>query len=711
MMHSTSWHDYRSAGSNRIWTMRALLTLLLCLSCAPSLAQRNMIMAVKASQQGNDVLLRVSMQIPLSEVPRHFFMAEPARIVLDFNDTGDAIGPASRKLNLGVLQSYAVVQSEQRARMVLNVARDASYVSAIEHGDLLLRISPAMTATAALSPPDKNNMTNSAARPAISGIDFRRGAQGAGQIVVQLPSTPTRLSIKRQDDRIIADLFAIDLPPHLQRQLDVSDFGTAVRTVNVKAAGADVQLQIEPQGRWEYHAWQRANELLIEVRTLVENDLPGARETPNFVGEKLSLEFQSIDVRAVLQVLAEFSGINIIASDTVTGNVTLLLKSVPWDQALDIVMRSKNLAMRKNGNVMWIAPNDELINKERLELEQQSLIAELEPVRGEVFQLNYQKADTFRKVFGIGDDGSISAERKNSILSKRGSAMVDQRTNQLFVTDTPAVLRNVRKLLDKIDIASRQVLIEARIVEADDGFSRNLGVRLGLSGKSGTAAFGNSYNSVGEATGQTAVSGNAYTNSRAVNLPAAGIDGINAASFALSLFSAGANRFLNLELSALEADGKGKIISSPRVVTADQQPALIEQGEELPYQQATSSGATSIAFRKANLKLEVTPQITPDGKVILAVDVNKDSRGNATPGGLAINTKHVKTQVQVENGGTVVIGGIYTQDQQSNVSKVPLLGDIPVLGALFRHTSRSDKKTELLIFLTPKIIGEHDLPH
>lgn len=691
----------RSIDISRLPTVRHLLALLLCLMCAPSLAQQNLIAAVKASRQASDVLLRVSMQTPLTEVPQHFLITEPPRIVLDFSNTGDATGQASRKLDLGVLKSYHVVQSGQRARMVLNVARNATYLTSIEHGDLVLRISPAA------APASSFTAATGAVRPLIGAVDFRRGEQGAGQIIVPLPSASTRISVTRQNDRLIADLFAVGLPPHLQQRMDVSDFGTPVRAISVAADGADVRIQTEPQGQWEYHAWQRDNQLLIEVRALTEKPAAG-NETRDFSGEKLTLEFQDIDVRSVLQSIADFSGFNIITSDSVSGNVTLLLKSVPWDQALDIVMRSKNLAMRKTGNVMWIAPHDELIAKERLELEQKSLIADLEPLRAEVFQLNYQKADVFRKVFGIGDDGHINKESKNGILSKRGSAMVDQRTNQLFVTDNPVVLQNIRKLLNKIDIPSRQVLIEARIVEADDGFSRNLGARLGFSAKTGNAAVGNSYNSVGEASGQTPASGNAYTNSQAVNLPAAGIGGANAASFALSLFNAGANRFLNLELSALEADGKGKIISSPRVVTADQQAALIEQGEELPYQQATSSGATATSFRKANLKLEVTPQITPDGKVILAVDVNKDSRGSATPGGLAINTKHVKTQVQVENGGTVVIGGIYTQEQRTDVSKVPLLGDIPVLGALFRHTSRSDKKTELLIFLTPKIVSEYD---
>ncbi len=386
-------------------------------------------------------------------------------------------------------------------------------------------------------------------------------------------------------------------------------------------------------------------------------------------------------------------------------------------------MQAKGLDMRKNGSVLWIAPKDELLTKEKLELEQKAQIAELEPLKTETYQLNYQKAESFKLVFGL--DGS--SDGKNRILSKRGSAVIDPRTNQLFVTDIASKLEEIRKLVQKTDIASRQVLIEARIVEADDKFSKNLGAKLGftdmrtlrggttgirLSPKTNTrvAVTGN-LTGVGEQTGQVEEEGKGYNNSQFTNLPAAGINGLDAGSLAISLFSAAANRFLNLELSALEADGKGKIISSPRVVTADQLKALIEQGTELPYQVATSSGATSIAFRKANLRLEVTPQITPDGNVILDVDVNKDSVGQETRAGFAIDTKHVKTQVLVENGGTVVLGGIFQQVERDSVTKVPLFGDIPVLGHLFKSTARTNDKTELLIFITPKIVTDRLSTH
>jgi type IV pilus assembly protein PilQ len=433
-----------------------------------------------------------------------------------------------------------------------------------------------------------------------------------------------------------------------------------------------------------------------------------------------------VEVRAALQAIADISGLNIITSDSVAGSLTLRLKDVPWDQALDVILQAKGLDMRKNGNVLWIAPKDELLTKEKLELEQRAQISDLEPLKSEIFQLNYQKAEAFRTVFGLDAGGGAAAgDNKNRVLSRRGSAIIDSRTNQLFVTDIASKIEDIRKLVQKTDVATKQVLIEARLVEANDGFSRNLGVKLGFNdqraahggdggygvGGNNRVAVGGNLTGVGLASGQIAGSAaDSFANSQFVNLPAAGIGALQPASLAFSLFSSADNRALNLELSALEADGKGKIISSPRVVTADKMIAVIEQGIELPYQQATSSGATSISFKKANLRLEVTPQITPDGNVVLDVDVNKDSKGEDTRAGFAINTQHVKTNVMVENGGTVVLGGIYQQTETNNVSKVPFLGDIPVLGNLFKTSARENTKTELLVFITPKIVVDKVAP-
>ncbi len=676
----------------------------------------NAILSIDATETHDHAEVRIKLREAPASTPPHFAIVNPARIAIDLAETDNATGHHSRTLSLHALRSYTIARSDERSRIVFNLAKTMPYQVSVEGDVVLLRMNASLSSQAKpnLPPTPDQNL------PTVKNIDFRRGPQGEGRIIVDLPDASTMLNVRRQGKQLVAELNNTGLPESLRRNLDVGDFGTPVQTIRSMQEGSGVRMLIDAAGPWEYNAYQKDAQLVIDLHAPAGS---GKRPQQQYRGDKLSLHFQNVEVRAILQVIADFTGLNIITSDGVGGALTLRLKDVPWDQALDIVLQARGLDMRRNGGVIWIAPHDELLSKERRELEQRAQIAELEPLHAEVFQLNYQKAEAFRKVFGISDDNgsgngssygnSYSNDnpgggRRNSILSRRGSAMVDQRTNQLFVTDTPTVLDNIRKLLEKVDIASRQVLIEARIVEADDSFSRNLGVRLGFSARTGDLAVGNTYGSVGELAGLAPRAPGSYANTQAVNLPAHAIGGAHAGSFALSLFNAAANRFLTLELSALEADGKGKIVSSPRVVTADQQAALIEQGEEIPYQQATSSGATATAFKKANLKLEVTPQITPDGNVILSVDINKDSRGTATPGGLAINTKHVKTLVQVENGGTVVIGGIYTQTESTSVSKVPLLGDIPVLGNLFKNTARIDNKTELLIFLTPKIVADRN---
>ncbi|HWZ48232.1 MAG TPA: type IV pilus secretin PilQ [Herbaspirillum sp.] len=423
--------------------------------------------------------------------------------------------------------------------------------------------------------------------------------------------------------------------------------------------------------------------------------LTGAAALAAASDKPMSLNVQDIELRALLQIFARFADTNIVASDSIKGNITVDLRDLSWQQALDVVLQSKGLASRRIGKVLWIAPQEELAHRQQLEQRLDAARVQQETLQGELFQLNYQKAETLRKLLHIGDDGRSKPDTASSLLSARGSAIVDARTNQLLITDTPAALERVRTLIKKIDIASRQVLIQAYIVEANHQFSRNLGVRLGFA--TGKHAVLSADNNEG--------AGDAYRNIGALDLPARALSGLQAGRLALSLFNPSASRFLSLELSALEADGKGRIISNPRVVTADQQAALIEQGEEIPYQQAAGLGITATSFKKANLKLQVTPQITPDDQIILTVDINKDSRGQATPGGLAINTKHIKTQVQVENDGTVVIGGIYTETITDSVAKVPLLGDLPVLGNLFKNSEKLHDKTELLIFLTPKIVG------
>ncbi|GAB3545905.1 type IV pilus secretin PilQ [Noviherbaspirillum agri] len=712
MMGVTKNNSQVSAIARKFWQQCVVASV--ALACSLAQAQENAIDSVNANQQGSNVIVKVTLKNPVKKPPIGFSITSPARIALDFAATANATGKTTQDINLGDVRSVNLVQAGERSRLVFNLLRPLNYATTVEGNTVIVTIDGSggvATAVNAAGVPVADQAPL-AGKPQLRDIDFRRGANGEGRIVVDLPSNQIAVDVRQQGQAIMVDFLKAGLPEVLRRRLDVTDFGTPVQMITTSSQGENVRMRIEANGLWEHSAYQSDTQLVVEVKPIKEDPNKLVQGTQGYRGERLSLNFQNVEVRAVLQVIADFTGLNIITSDTVSGNLTLRLKDVPWDQALDIVMQAKGLDMRKNGSVLWIAPKDELLTKEKLELEQKAQIAELEPLRTETFQLNYQKAEAFKQIFGIEGGGS-----GRSILSKRGSAVVDPRTNQIFITDIQSKLDEVRKLVQKTDIASRQVLIEARIVEANDTFSRNLGAKLAFGLQ--TTPNGRIFEASGQQTGTVSAAGGsssnapglnspalATVNGNPVNLPANGIGGYNPGSLALTLFNAAATRFIGLELSALEADGKGKIISSPRVVTADQLKALIEQGTELPYQQATSSGATSVAFRKANLKLEVTPQITPDGNVILDVDVNKDSVGRETLSGFAIDTKHVKTQVLIDNGGTVVIGGIFQQTERDAVTKVPLFGDIPVLGHLFKTTGVTNEKTELLIFLTPKIVDE-----
>jgi len=666
--------------------------------CSTVTAQENAIESISANQQGSNVVIRVAMKNPVARPPIGFSITNPARIALDFASTANATGKGAQDIGLGDVRNVNVVQAGERSRLVFNLTRSLNYATAVDGKNVIITIDGSggvATAVNASGLPVVAPYMNAASnRQALRDIDFRRGNNGEGRIVVDLPNNQVALDVRQQGKKIEVDFMRTTVPDVLRRRLDVADFGTPVNIITTQQQGENVRMTIEPKGLWEHSAYQSDSQLVIEVKPVKEEPNKLGQGVRDYRGEKLSLNFQNVEVRAVLQVIADFTGLNIITSDTVSGNLTLRLKDVPWDQALDIVMQAKGLDMRKNGSVLWIAPRDELLTKEKLELEQRAQIAELEPVKTETFQLNYQKAESFKQIFGI-DGGN------RSILSKRGSAVVDPRTNQLFITDIPSKLEEIRALVQKTDIASRQVLIEARIVEANDTFSSSLGAKLSFGVQQNRFDLGGNQATPGIAAPSALPS----LGGSSVNLPAS-LAGGTAGSVALTLFNAAATKFIGLELSALEADGKGKIISSPRVITADQLKALIEQGTELPYQQATSSGATSVSFRKANLKLEVTPQITPDGNVILDVDVNKDSVGIETRSGFAIDTKHVKTQVLIDNGGTVVIGGIFQQTERTSITKVPFFGDIPVFGNLFKTTGKTNDKTELLIFLTPKILTD-----
>ena len=685
-------------------------------------AQSNSIESVTTNQQGANLIVKVTLKNPVAKAPLGFSISNPARIALDFADTSNGTGKTAIEIGIGDLRNVNLVEATGRSRLVFNMSKPLNYATTIEGNTVIVTIDGSGGVATAVNSVGLPVVSTSSAqiKQNLRDIDFRRGVAGEGRIVIDLPNNQVGVDVRQQGQQIIVDFLKVGLPEILRRRLDVADFGSPVQTVTTTQNGENVRMLIEPKGLWEHSAYQSDTQLVIEVKPIKEDPNKITQGTQGYRGERLSFNFQNIEVRALLQIIAEFSGLNIIASDTVTGSSTLRLKDVPWDQALDVLMQTKGLDMRKNGTVLWIAPKDELLTKEKLELEQKAQIADLEPLRTESFQLNYQKAEAFKLVFGV-DGGSGGGGGSNRMLSKRGSAVIEPRTNQLFVTDIPSKLEDVRKLIQKTDIASKQVLIEARIVEADDKFSRNLGAKLGFAdlrklngGDAGyqvsgnqRAAFSGNYLGLGEQTGQAKITEQSFIpNTQFINLPAQGIGGLNPGSLAVSLFSAAANRFLNLELSALEADGNGKIISSPRIVTADQLPAHIEQGTEIPYQIASTSGATAIQFKKATLSMDVTPQITPDGNVILSVDVHKDSRGEETRGGPVINTKQVKTMVLVENGGTVVLGGIYTQEERDDVTKIPFLGDIPLFGYLFKSKARSNNKTELLVFITPKILTD-----
>jgi len=666
----------------------------------------NSIEGFDVAQQAGAIVVRITTREPLQGVPPNFTVANPARIAFDFPKTVNALGRNAQEIGQGELRSMNLIQAADKSRLVLNLRRPVVHEARVDGRNLIITL---QTAAASVTPSDKVAHFaegRADARHAIRDVDFRRGRGGEGRVVVDLSDASTGIDIRTQGQNIIIDFLKTSLPDNLRRRLDVTDFATPVQVVNAFQQGENVRMIVEPTGQWEHNAYQTDTQFVVEVKPVVIDTSRGARG--RYTGEKLSLNFQNVEVRAVLNVIADFTDLNMVTSDSVGGNITLRLKDVPWDQALEIILQTRGLDQRRSGNVIWIAPRDELATREKLALESQNQITELEQTRTESFQLNYTKAADVQKML---------SDRTQPVLSKRGSAVVDTRTNTVFVQDVPSRLEEVRKLIAKIDVAVRQVLIEARIVEASDTFARNLGARLGMIevgpanrrpfGRSGPGLnIGAEVTNTSQAAGFT--EGTATTNAAGLNLdlPAAGLNSFTRGALSFVLFNNALTRFLNVELSALEADGKGKIISSPRVLTANQVEALIEQGTEIPYQQATSSGATSVSFRKANLSLKVKPQITPDGNVIMTLDVNKDSPGATTPAGVQINTKHVKTEVLVENGGTVVIGGIYEQIDRTDITQIPFLGDLPYVGFLFKNKTTNTSKTELLVFITPRIVNE-----
>ncbi len=688
------------------WSRLGRAAVLLSALTAAGWAQAQLaIKSLSATNQAGSEIVRIETTQPLAAPPAGFTIQSPARIALDFAGASNGIGRNLVELGQGNLRSANVVEAGDRTRVVLNLNQAVNYKTTIDGNVLLVVLESPSAAAAPAGSATFAERGLSDVSP-LADIDFRRGTDNAGRVIVDLTNSQVGVDIRQQGRSLLVEFMGTSLPEGLRRRLDVTDFGTPVKTVTATQVGDRVRLLVEPTGVWEHSAYQSDNQFVLEVRE-VKVDPNKLSPGIGYTGEKLSLNFQSIEVRSLLQVIADFTNFNIITSDSVSGTVTLRLRDVPWDQALDIILQAKGLGQRKTGNVIWVAPIDEITARERQEFEAAAQVQTLEPLRTQAFQLNYAKVtDISAQLRGDGGTSStVEGGASARLLSPRGSVIPEPRTNQLFVTDIPSRLEQIQDLITRLDVPVRQVMIEARIVEADESFGRNLGVRLGggrnaidANARRNRINFGGNYDAV--------TNGPNITDAAFINLPAAGLQDAAAATFAASIFGPGASRFLTLEISALQSDNSGRVVSSPRLITADQTSAVIEQGVEIPYQQATSSGATSVAFRQASLKLEVTPQITPEGGIILDVEVNKDTPGEILVGLVTINTNRIKTQVLVENGGTVVIGGIFRSEEATAENKVPFLGDIPGVGNLFKNRSRSTEKRELLVFLTPRVLAE-----
>jgi type IV pilus assembly protein PilQ len=724
-----------------------LFSLTLCAAGFSAAYAQNVIedLSVNKAAGGRTVVAMTLKEAPAG-TPAAFSIVSPPRIAIDFANTTNALGRTLQEVNEPILRSLNVVQAGPRTRVVFNLTRLQSYETKVEGRVVTLSMFDAPGASQADAGAEVTRFAPKqtdavSASYGLRDVDFRRGKDGEGRIVVELSDSGAGFDIKNQGKALIVDLLRTTVPRNLERKIDASDFGTPVVSVDTFQQGPNTRMVIEPKGLWEHTAYQTDNRLIIEVRPLIEDPNKLTQGTRGgYKGDKLSLNFQDVAVRSVLQVIGDFTGLNIVVSDTVAGNLTLRLRDVPWDQALDLVMQTRGLDMRKNGNVVYIAPKEELATKEKLELESKQQITDLEPLKTELFQLNYQKAEAVQRMLQGGSSGgggaggapgaAVATSSSGGILSKRGSAVVDSRTNLLMVQDIPAKLDEVRRLLVRLDIPVKQVMIETRIVVADDRFSRQLGARFGqqtaqkisdkfVVGSSGQIGQIDNVSRDGTVTftsGATPIAAGvppwrqlvqSVPGTLGVNLPVANAAG----QLALTFLNLGSGNMVNLELSAMEANNRGKVVSSPRLVTSDNTRAVIEQGSEIPYVSTGGNSGPTVAFKKAVLSLAVTPQITPDNRIIMALEIKKDSVGInvAVQGGgsiPSIDTKNLTTQISVNNGETAVIGGIYEENSRNDVSKVPLLGDLPYVGALFRNTSKSENKTELLIFITPRVVSE-----
>lgn len=650
-----------------------------------------------SSLPGNKAQITLTMSQPAA-APLSFTIDNPARIALDFPDTANGLATRSQDIGIGMADSITVVEAKGRTRVVVNLVDMVPYEAHADGNKVVLTIQNAgrelsdAAAVAAQATGGSSNM--------ISNIDFRRGTGGEGRVIVTLSDPSIPVDMRQESGLVVVDFYRAQLPRELERRLDVLDFATPVKTIDAYTKGENVHMVITPMGNYDYIAYQADDQFTIEVRQLTKQEVEEKKKDEfGYSGERLSLNFQDIEVRSVLQLIADFTGINVVVSDTVKGSLTLRLKNVPWDQALDIILKTKGLAMRQTGNVMLVAPSEEIAAREKLELESQKQIQELEPLYSEYLQINYAKASDITALLKSGD---------TTLMSDRGMVTVDERTNTLLVQDTAAKLAEIRKLIAQLDIPVRQVLIESRIVLANNDFARELGVQFGVAKRTTydndhILTIGGTQENGFEVTGpQTGFNPGDNTEGLLVDLPIASAG----SSIGLAIGKLGSH-LLQLELSALESEGKGEVISSPRVLTSNQKAAYIETGTEVPYQESTSSGATSISFKKAVLRLEATPQITPDDRIIMDLLINKDAVGEITATNVpTIDTNEISTQVLVDNGETLVLGGIYEETNTQAITRTPFFGELPVIDWLFKRTVKEHDKQELLIFVTPKIVKE-----
>jgi len=696
---------------------------------------------------GDALQIRLSLDTPPAS-PRIFHTDNPSRIALDMPGVASEVSKKPIPVNIGGTESIQALEANGRTRVIISLSSVIPYNSRIEGNDIYLTLGKRALATTpaaagetdtasaiSVASPSKSPSRYSGSEGAAAGrrvdnVDFRRGERGEGRVLIKLSDAKTIADVREEGRRVIVELPGTSLPPTLARKLDVQDFATPVQSIESAEDGKRARFVITPiNGDYDFSSYQSDKMLTVELRPLTKAEKEEIKKKSfAFSGQKLSLNFQDIPVRSVLQILADFTNLNIVASDTVQGNVTLRLNDVPWDQALDLVLKSKGLGKREEGNIVRVAPMDEINKIEKEELEAQKVVEELEPLKTELFQINYTTADDIKKVLvgtsertnqsvdqqGMTDRTKVSTttlDVSQSILSGRGNVTVDARTNQLIVKDTARNLERVRDLIRQLDIPVRQVLIESRVVIANNDFSRALGARLSLNrGLMTLSGSGNSVNRTinGEnPTGQS-IRENFFGSPNAlVDLAKSGAAGPGGA-IGFTVMKIG-DYLLDLELQAAQNEGRGEIVSNPRLITSDQTKAVIRQGVEIPYQSTVAvggSGVAQISFKQAVLELNVTPHITPDQNILMELLVKKDAKGEQVGLNFAIDKREIQTTVQVGNGETVVLGGVYEGTKTNTTDKVPLLGDLPGIGFMFRRNLVQDQKKELLIFITPKILQQ-----